>query len=141
MTDRTQPVPEPSTSESFHLTAFAVDSESYVPADGQAWGSDPNLPEVYLRECQLQVTLWDLIHTTEDCDECLDSDTLNEAYKSTVETPHEGNGPLDSLLLPGMLLLASVLSQFAILAFGAIGPVATVHIANQNISPDGFSRS
>ncbi|RXW15277.1 hypothetical protein EST38_g10573 [Candolleomyces aberdarensis] len=40
-----------------------------------------------------------------------------------------------------MLLLASVLCQFATLALGAIGPVATVHIANQNISPDGFSRS
>ncbi|RXW17053.1 hypothetical protein EST38_g8806 [Candolleomyces aberdarensis] len=40
-----------------------------------------------------------------------------------------------------MLLLASVLSQFAALALGAIGPVATVHIANQNISPDGFARS
>lgn len=60
---------------------------------------------------------------------------------NSLQRPLEGNGLPGSQILPYMLLLASVLSQVATLAFGAIGPVATVHIANKNIAPDGFTRS
>ncbi|RXW16493.1 hypothetical protein EST38_g9361 [Candolleomyces aberdarensis] len=40
-----------------------------------------------------------------------------------------------------MLLLASFLTQLLSVALGAIGPNSNLHIANQVISPDGFSRS
>ncbi|KAF5341120.1 hypothetical protein D9611_006006 [Ephemerocybe angulata] len=39
------------------------------------------------------------------------------------------------------MLLLGVLSQLAAVALGAIGPSAILHIANQNIAPDGFTRS
>ena len=38
------------------------------------------------------------------------------------------------------ILLASVLAQLSAIAL-AIGPNSNLHIANQAISPDGFSRS
>ncbi|KAF6749971.1 laccase 2 precursor [Ephemerocybe angulata] len=40
-----------------------------------------------------------------------------------------------------MRLPLVILSQFVAAALGAIGPVANVHIANQNVQPDGFTRS
>ncbi|KAJ3541839.1 hypothetical protein NMY22_g3741 [Coprinellus aureogranulatus] len=39
------------------------------------------------------------------------------------------------------MLKLALLSQLLGVAFGAIGPSAVLHIANQNISPDGFARS
>ena len=73
----------------------------------------------------------------------LDLVPSRETYKPArwdLSDPTESRPSFPQSTLSTMLRLA-VFSQLAGVALGAIGPSAILHIANQNISPDGFDRS